>query len=68
VKRQNKNRASPFPGRMSSEATKLVLVLCGSIFLLIGEFVVLGLIFFIPHEPIGLGNVSEATYFVSSRM
>jgi len=30
-------------------------------------FVVLGLVFFIPSQKIGLGNVSEMKYFVSSR-
>jgi len=29
-------------------------------------FVVLGFVFFIPGQEIGLGNVSEMTYFVSS--
>ena len=46
-----------------------VFILCCSAFVLIGEcmlFVVLGLVFSIPSQETGLGNVSEMTDFLSS--
>jgi len=46
MKRQNQNGPSPFPGRMSYEATKpgfsfFVFILCGCTFVLIGKCVLL---------------------------
>jgi len=68
MKLGNQSRPSPFPGRMSYEATKpgfsfFVFILCSSTFLLIGEYA-LGLS--IPSQEIGVANISEMTFFVLS--